>query len=319
MKNNILKTVLAFFIIFSLGHSIALATAEEAIENIEAFTKADANIINSGEFAVDAQNGVFVLINEVDNTIEIIKEDATIEDGSKESKFANKKLLVDKFVNRHDAEYIFRPVGLAISKENIIYLANNQDSSLLRIVNYQGELLEEFYFEGLATEFSYNPEINKLYMAGNNPRGYDLFVLDVASKGEGLSISSTSNFNYTKPMKSDTIQENDKWGFGLMIIAMGTVFLTLLVIVLVLKGEMKVLLAIQNRKARKLAEKESRTTPIKKASDITGEEYAAIAAAIYMYNSELHDEENTILTIDRVQKSYSPWSSKVYGMNVYKR
>ncbi len=52
-------------------------------------------------------------------------------------------------------------------------------------------------------------------------------------------------------------------------------------------------------------------------STIGNEEYAAIAAAIYMYNNELHDEENTILTINRISKAYSPWSSKLYNMNTY--
>lgn len=52
-------------------------------------------------------------------------------------------------------------------------------------------------------------------------------------------------------------------------------------------------------------------------NDLSGETNAAIAMALFMYFNELHDEENTSLTISRVSKRYSPWSSKLYGMNTY--
>lgn len=36
--------------------------------------------------------------------------------------------------------------------------------------------------------------------------------------------------------------------------------------------------------------------------------------AIHEYQEEIHDVEDTILTIQRVAKTYSPWSSKIYGL-----
>lgn len=47
---------------------------------------------------------------------------------------------------------------------------------------------------------------------------------------------------------------------------------------------------------------------------IPGDVSAAIAMALHMYFSELHDEESTKLTIRKIPKSYSPWSSKIFGM-----
>jgi hypothetical protein len=47
---------------------------------------------------------------------------------------------------------------------------------------------------------------------------------------------------------------------------------------------------------------------------ITGEENAAIAAALFLFFSELHDEEKYVMTIRKVSKTYSPWSSKFYGI-----
>ena len=40
---------------------------------------------------------------------------------------------------------------------------------------------------------------------------------------------------------------------------------------------------------------------------------AAIAMALYLYY-ELHDEESNVITIARVSRNYSPWSSKIYCM-----
>jgi hypothetical protein len=47
---------------------------------------------------------------------------------------------------------------------------------------------------------------------------------------------------------------------------------------------------------------------------ITGEENAAIATALYLFFSELHDEEKYVMTIRKVSKAYSPWNSKIYGI-----
>ena len=47
---------------------------------------------------------------------------------------------------------------------------------------------------------------------------------------------------------------------------------------------------------------------------LSGEETAAIALALHLYTEELHDEESGVLTIKRISKAYSPWSSKIYAV-----
>ncbi len=44
--------------------------------------------------------------------------------------------------------------------------------------------------------------------------------------------------------------------------------------------------------------------------------FAAIAMALYELRNESshHDWEETVLTIEKVKKDYSPWSSKIYGL-----
>lgn len=41
---------------------------------------------------------------------------------------------------------------------------------------------------------------------------------------------------------------------------------------------------------------------------------AIIAATIHLYLQEVHDFENYCLTIKRIDRIYSPWSSKIYGL-----
>jgi len=56
------------------------------------------------------------------------------------------------------------------------------------------------------------------------------------------------------------------------------------------------------------------TATVPEHNGVSGEVVAAIAAALQYHLFELHDEERTIITIKKVSKPYSPWSSKLYGM-----
>ena len=65
---------------------------------------------------------------------------------------------------------------------------------------------------------------------------------------------------------------------------------------------------------RRIAEHTASGNEEKPKVVMTGEENAAIAAALYLFFSELHDEEKYVMTIRKVSKTYSPWSSKIYGI-----
>lgn len=53
--------------------------------------------------------------------------------------------------------------------------------------------------------------------------------------------------------------------------------------------------------------------------ELRGEELAAISAALHHILGERHDEESGMITIKKVSKRYSPWSSKIYSMNNYRK
>ena len=41
---------------------------------------------------------------------------------------------------------------------------------------------------------------------------------------------------------------------------------------------------------------------------------AAIITALKLYKSNLHDQESEMITIHRIARAYSPWSSKIHGL-----
>lgn len=47
--------------------------------------------------------------------------------------------------------------------------------------------------------------------------------------------------------------------------------------------------------------------------EISGDVNAAISTALYLFFNEMHDEEKYVMTIRKVSRNYSPWSSKIYG------
>jgi hypothetical protein len=48
--------------------------------------------------------------------------------------------------------------------------------------------------------------------------------------------------------------------------------------------------------------------------EVPDEEAAAIALAIHLYKSQLHDMESFTITLQKVTRIYSPWSSKIYTL-----
>ena len=88
------------------------------------------------------------------------------------------------------------------------------------------------------------------------------------------------------------------------------VFLALLFLYIVFSNLTKLL----NLNLKRVLKREGKIEEVKKDLSISGEVNAAIAMAIHLYFAEMHDNENTVLTINKVSRTYSPWSSKIYGL-----
>jgi Na+-transporting methylmalonyl-CoA/oxaloacetate decarboxylase gamma subunit len=111
--------------------------------------------------------------------------------------------------------------------------------------------------------------------------------------------------------KIQNFQEHDGIGIGMTITAMSVVFFSLAILFLCFKLIGKISVHLSHRRAMKISglSHEEATEVTQQSGDI----FAAIALAIYEA-TELHDEENTILTIKNKASVYSPWSSKIYTL-----
>jgi len=89
------------------------------------------------------------------------------------------------------------------------------------------------------------------------------------------------------------------------------VFFALVILIFVYKQIPKIL-NIQTRRRLKKSGKLSDEVE-KREAYISGEVNAAIGMALILYFNEQHDDESNIITIKRVARTYSPWSSKIYG------
>jgi Na+-transporting methylmalonyl-CoA/oxaloacetate decarboxylase gamma subunit len=126
---------------------------------------------------------------------------------------------------------------------------------------------------------------------------------------------NSSNYGAGTEQPGMKLKEMDPYGAIMSITSMSIVFLSLIFLYLVFKHIGKY--NVNKSKARALAVsagmgKKSLTD----TDEIPGEVYAAIATALHAYfqDDETHDLENTVLTIDKVKRNYSPWSSKIYTL-----
>ncbi len=126
----------------------------------------------------------------------------------------------------------------------------------------------------------------------------------------------------TPPDEVCAFAENDPYGGLMALMGMGIVFAALILLYIIFSNTPKLHTVSFKSKLRGLLSfrrtvrvVEPEPQPAMETPDsLTGEVNAAIAAAIHLYREELHDYEDTVLTIKKVSRTYSPWSSKIYGV-----
>ena len=123
---------------------------------------------------------------------------------------------------------------------------------------------------------------------------------------------STNNKTLDSNAKMEKFEEHDSVGIGMSISAMSVVFCGLILLFIAFKVVGKVAVNLSKRNAMKA--KGIDKVEAKELSQAPGEVYAAISMALHEMQDEVHDVEETVLTITRVKRSYSPWSSKIYTL-----
>lgn len=101
------------------------------------------------------------------------------------------------------------------------------------------------------------------------------------------------------------------WGFALLVtgMGMGIVFLLLIILICLIRLQTKIIDTLTgSTKTVNTAH-----TVVTTDAHPTPHEQAAIAMAMHLY-FDAHDEEPHVITIEEVERRYSPWSSKIYSM-----
>lgn len=135
------------------------------------------------------------------------------------------------------------------------------------------------------------------------------------SSADKYVTPSTNNKTINSNAKMEKFEEHDSVGIGMSISAMSVVFVGLLLLFIAFKviGRISVNLSKRNAmKVKGITDKQEAKE--KKLGEAPGEVFAAIAMAMHEMQSDVHDVEETVLTITRVKRSYSPWSSKIYTL-----
>ena len=138
--------------------------------------------------------------------------------------------------------------------------------------------------------------------------------------GEGWAVTAfTSPGHYNskelinKGSKASRMKEIDPYGWVLALTAMSVVFVALILLYFIFKA-----IGNANIRAGKKRSAASVGTGVEESAygEVPGEVYAAIATAMHLYqeDDENHDEESFVVTLHHTDRTYSPWSSKIYTL-----
>lgn len=135
----------------------------------------------------------------------------------------------------------------------------------------------------------------------------------VRDGGKAYITPSSANVIRDTNNKIEEFAERDANGFGMTVMAMSIVFSALLILCLCFYGIGKVNASISRLNKLRAYGVERHEVEKGEVSHDSGEEIAAIVMALHDH-LDAHDTENTILTINKVKRAYSPWSSKIYSL-----
>lgn len=128
------------------------------------------------------------------------------------------------------------------------------------------------------------------------------------------STPMSSNVTEQGETSAEMFGRMDPSGFALTLISMSVVFGALILLFYVYRF-------VGNLNQKKYKVLVTRPSFFKGESEkvseevvLSGETNAAIAMALSMYVAQTHDFENTTITMKKISRPYSPWSSKIYGL-----
>ncbi|MDY5968618.1 MAG: OadG family protein [Bacteroidales bacterium] len=255
----------------------------------------------------------FVIIDSIDNCIDMVlrTQDTLLRVGH---------YRVDNVLGRHDVANILRPQSIKAKGNHIFFCASAlNDLGKVGVLTVTKDSVVADQVIDLPCHAQFIDVIgHELIVVGTNMQGYNINIFNIEENEQGLKLTPLQSNFYHVTKQSERIQASDPVGVGITVVAICVVFLALVLIAFIIGGNAKTIKWSQNSRARRAAIKAGKPVEtIQKPADTTGEVFAAIAAAIYLYQEDLHDEEHAILTINKVERAWTPWNAKFFNMNQY--
>lgn len=155
-------------------------------------------------------------------------------------------------------------------------------------------------------------EVHVPVLAPDRSFGFSLDGKGERTVLENPTPEAANHVENTNP-KVDKFSEKDPFGVSMAITAMSVVFIALIILFFAFKCVGKASITMSAHRAVKAGVADT-ISAAKSETSIPGEVLAAISMAIYEYQEAEHDYEEAILTVKQVKRTYSPWSSKIYGL-----
>lgn len=213
-------------------------------------------------------------------------------------------------------------------RQHILFWADNEPNHGTFHVNFDLKNAKEIIFtKGDGKSIIDRIVINDIYRDSSKANVSFGRIEDgigsITGDGEGwgeldVTSPSTNNAIIDKAAKPERMKAIDPYGWIMAVTAMSVVFVALILLYVIFKQVGKFNIKKANQKGASAAAKSNHPAAASAipAGEVSAETYAAIATALHLFieDNEAHDEESDIVTQRHTDRTYSPWSSKIYTL-----
>ncbi len=253
----------------------------------------------------DVQSQSMFVMNPAKKTIDVIRKVGERDTIMEFAKFNN---------------YAGSPKAMAFGGGILSVLIGKEHSlDTLVCLTAEGVFIRSFGLDSLMQGVFYNVHNEELVVWSMVPQGYTLQTLNLKDAPKDLAdLEMVTHKTFTTPVVAETaaekIQRMDPNGLAMTLLALIIVGIALILLYIIFKFVANIYAEDLRKRFIKKKGKSAEELSLPDIHNTTNELGAAIGLALYFYKNQLHDNENTILTINKATKNYSPWSSKIYGI-----
>ena len=206
-------------------------------------------------------------------------------------------------------------------RQHVLFWADNQPFRGTFHVNFDLENANEIIFtkgdgKSIVDRIKVRHDLPENVSFGRSQDGLG----SIDGNGEGWAVldrtsPSTNNHAVDKAAKPDKMKQIDPYGWILALTAMAVVFTALILLYFIFKAIGNANIKASNKKAAAAAGTGAAAAVKTDFGEVPAETYAAIATAMHLYmaDEEAHDDESFVVTMNPVDRTYTPWSTHIQG------